>query len=270
MRKIEKNFCAFYLARNYAFIMLVAFFACFLGACSSESEFDAMGMFEADEIVISAQNSGEIIEFRANEGQNFAQNELCVRIDTTQLELTKQKIQLQLANATSERARLGRLYRANAGTKKSYDDALLNEQILLKELDLLNDSIEKASVKAPIKGVVLEKYANLGELASPAKPLFKLADTSKLRLKAYLINADISKVALGDEVSVFADFDGGLKEHKGTISWISPKAEFTPKTIMSKDERENLVYAIKIDVPNASGELKIGAYGQIKLKKYER
>lgn len=72
--------------------------------------------------------------------------------------------------------------------KKSYDDALLNEQILLKELDLLNDSIEKASVKAPIKGVVLEKYANLGELASPAKPLFKLADTSKLRLKAYILS----------------------------------------------------------------------------------
>lgn len=116
---IEKNFCASYLARNYAFIMLVAFFACFLGACSSENEFDAMGMFEADEIVVSAQNSGEIIEFRANEGQNFAQNELCARIDTTQLELTKQKTQLQLANATSERARLGRLYRANAGTKKA-------------------------------------------------------------------------------------------------------------------------------------------------------
>lgn len=74
--------------------------------------------------MVSAQNSGEIIEFRANEGQNFAQNELCVRIDTTQLELIKQKIQLQLANATSERARLGRLYRANAGTKKSYDDTL--------------------------------------------------------------------------------------------------------------------------------------------------
>lgn len=262
VRNLKQN--ALNSARNIAFIVLGAF--C-INACSSESEFDAMGMFKADEIIISAQNSGEIVEFLANEGQNFAQGKLCARIDTTQLELTRDKVQLQHANATRERARLGRLYRANAGTKKSYDDALLNEQILAKELDLLSDSIEKASIKAPINGVVLEKYANLGELASPAKPLFKLADTSKLRLKAYLINADISKVALGDEVAVFADYDGGLKEYKGVVSWISPKAQFTPKTIMSKDERENLVYAVKIDVPNPQGELKIGAYGQIKLKK---
>ena len=275
MKKDEKKLCAPNFAlnlrqnarnsvRNVSLAMLVAF--C-VSACSNESEFDAMGMFEADEVLVSAQSSGEIVEFLANEGQKFAQDELCARIDTTQLELTRQKLELQHANATRERARLGRLYRANAGTKKSYDDALLSEQILAKELDLLNDSIEKASIKAPINGVVLEKYANLGELASPAKPLFKLADTSKLRLKAYIINADISKVALGDEVTVFADYDGGLKEHRGVISWISPKAEFTPKTIMSKDERENLVYAVKIDVPNPQNELKIGAYGQIKLNK---
>lgn len=255
---------AFGWARNCGAIMLAAFA---MSACSNESEFDAMGMFEADEVVVSAQSSGEIVEFLANEGQNFTQGELCARIDTTQLELTRQKLELQHKNATSERARLQRLYRANAGTKKSYDDALLNEQILAKELDLLADSIEKARVKAPIYGIVLEKYTNLGEFASPAKPLFKLADTSKLRLKAYLINADISKVALGDEVRVFADYDGGLKEHKGVISWISPKAEFTPKTVMSKNERENLVYAVKIDVPNPQGELKIGAYAQIKLNK---
>lgn len=257
---------AFNFTQNIAFALLVAFFA---SACSSESEFDAMGMFETDEVLVSAQNSGEIVEFMANEGQKFAQNELCARIDTTQLELTRDKVQLQLASATRERARLGRLYRANAGTKKSYDDALLNEQLLAKELDLLSDNIEKASIKAPIKGVVLEKYANLGEFASPAKPLFKFADTSKLRLKAYLINADISKVALGDEVAVFADYDGGLKEYSGIVSWIASKAEFTPKTIMSKDERENLVYAIKIDVPNPQNELKIGAYGQIRLKNSE-
>lgn len=273
MPNLRQNF-AFYLRRkvgqkafgwmlNCGAMMLIAFV---MSACSNESEFDAMGMFEADEVVVSAQSSGEIVEFMANEGQIFTQGELCARIDTTQLELTKQKLELQHKNATGERMRLQRLYKANAGTKKGYDDALLNEQILAKELDLLADNIEKARVKAPIYGVVLEKYANLGELASPAKPLFKLADTSKLRLKAYLINADVSKVALGDGVRVFADYEGGLKEYKGVISWISPKAEFTPKTVMSKNERENLVYAVKIDVLNPQGELKIGAYAQIKLK----
>lgn len=248
---------------NFCKIMLCAVF--FI-ACSNDNGFDGMGMFEADEIIISAESNGKIIEFNANLGYEIAKGESLAKIDTTQLSLNHQKIALQLENAKSETKRLKRLYDANAGTKKNYEDAFLREQILQKELELLADSINKANITAPISGVVLEKYANLGEFASIAKPICKIANTATLQLKAYLINSDITKIALGDEVRVFSDYEGNFMESVGIISWISPKAEFTPKTIMSKDERENLVYAIKIDVPNPKGLLKIGSYGQIKLK----
>lgn len=235
-------------------------------ACFDDNDFDAMGMFEADELIISAESNGKIIEFKANLGYEVKKGESLAKIDSTPLELNFQKISLQVQNAKREEARLKRLYLANAGTKKSYDDAVLNAQILQKELELLEDSIAKTNISAPISGVVLEKYTNIGEFASIAKPICKIADTSILRLKVYLINSDVTQVALNDKVRVFSDYAGGLKEFEGVISWISPKAEFTPKTIMSKDERENLVYAVKIDVPNPQGLLKIGSYGQIKLK----
>ena len=225
-------------------------------ACGNDNDFDAMGVFEADEVLVSAEVSGKIIEFSAVEGANLAQGQVAVKIDSTQ-------IALQLKNATDEKARLERLYSANAGTKKDYDNALLQEQIL-------QDNFDKTIIKAPINGVVLEKYALAGELATPAKPLFKIANIDTLRLKAYFTNADISQIALGQKVRVFVDFAGDLAEYEGVIVWISPKAEFTPKTIMTKDERENLVYAVKIGVVNKNSEgkklIKIGSYGQVKLR----
>ena len=186
------------------------------------------------------------------------------------MQLNEAKLSLQLQNATSESERLKRLYQANAGTKKGYDDAHLQEQILQKELEIVRDNLAKSDIKAPINGVVLEKYANIGELALPNKPLYKLANIDSLRLKAYFTNADISKIALGQKVAVFVDFDKGFSEYDGKVIWISPKAEFTPKTIMAKDERENVVYAVKIAVENKSANseklIKIGSYGQVKIK----
>lgn len=139
-----------------------------------------------------------------------------------------------------------------------------------KELEIVRDSLAKSDIKAPISGVVLEKYAKLGELALPNKPLYKIANIDSLRLKAYFTNADMSKIALGQKVAVFVDFGKGFSEYEGKIIWISPKAEFTPKMIMTKDERENVVYAVKIEVQNKSQNderlIKIGSYGQVKLK----
>ena len=239
-------------------------------ACGNNNDFDAMGIFEADEVLVSAELSGKIIEFSAIEGSELALGQSSVRIDSTQMQLNEAKLSLQLQNAKSESTRLERLYQANAGTKKSYDDAHLQEQILQKELEIVRDSLAKSDIKAPISGIVLEKYAKLGELALPNKPLYKIANIDSLRLKAYFTNADMSKIALGQKVAVFVDFGKGFSEYEGKIIWISPKAEFTPKTIMTKDERENVVYAVKIEVQNKSqnGEklIKIGSYGQVKLK----
>ncbi len=132
------------------------------------------------------------------------------------------------------------------------------------QIQIIEDNIKKAHITSPIFGQVLEKYAFAGELSSPAKALFKIANTDTLRLKAYIIDTDLTRIQLGDKIKVYSDFGDDYKEYEGVVSFISSQAEFTPETIMSKDERKNLVYAVKIDVKN-DGFLKIGSYGEIKL-----
>ncbi|WP_185900167.1 HlyD family secretion protein [Campylobacter sp. MIT 99-7217] len=196
----------------------------------------------------------------------------------------------RLSTAKRELERAQRLFSSGASTKKALDDANSNFNLVSKEIDsklssmnlsnesldneiansqiqaqIIEDKIQKATIISPISGTVLEKYAFKGELSSPNKALFKIANLDTLRLKAYVIDTDLTRLKLGDEVAVYVDFGEDYKEYKGRISWISSKAEFTPKTIMVKDERKNLVYGVKIDVKN-DGFLKIGSYGEIKLK----
>ena len=112
---------------------------------------------------------------------------------------------------------------------------------------------------------MLNKYAEEGELAGTGSPLFKIADIENMHLRAYVTNDQLSKVKLNDKVEIRVDAgDGQMKTYTGTVSWISDKAEFTPKTIQTKNERANLVYAIKIAVIN-DGFLKIGMYGEVKF-----
>ncbi len=282
-----------------------------LSACRDSNEFDAMGVFESDEILVSSEISGKIVLFQIREGDSLKKDEVVGEIDSTQIELNLHKLQEQIAQLTSkkididtqlsplreqiktaerEKARVERLVKSNASTQKSLDDAVSQLDLLRKQLDsnlssmqlsnqaidaeiertkidiqIYEDNLKKSKIISPIDGVVLEKYAFEGELSSPNKALFKIANVQTLRLKAYIIDTDLTKIKLGDEVSVFSDFGKEYKEYKGKISWISDKAEFTPKTIMSKVDRNNLFNAIKIDVPNTDGLLKIGSYGEVKL-----
>ena len=125
------------------------------------------------------------------------------------------------------------------------------------------DQLLKCHVASPIDGVVLEKYVEQGEFASIGKPLFKVADTHKMYLRAYVTTAQLAKVAVGKQVKVFADYgNGNRKEYKGSVCWISQKAEFTPKTVLTDDERADLVYAVKVFVENDGG-IKMGMYGEV-------
>lgn len=179
-------------------------------ACGNNNDFDAMGIFEADEVLVSAEVSGKIIEFSAVEGSELTQGQSSVRIDSTQMQLNEAKLSLQLQNAKSESTRLERLYQANAGTKKSYDDAHLQEQILQKELEIVRDSLAKSDIKAPISGIVLEKYAKLGELALPNKPLYKIANIDSLRLKAYFTNGGYEQNRFGAKGGCVCGFWQGI------------------------------------------------------------
>ena len=129
----------------------------------------------------------------------------------------------------------------------------------------LLDLLQKCHIVTPIKGIVLEKYAENGEFVTIGKPLFKIANMEQMFIRAYVTSAQLKDIKVGQQAKVFADYgDGQKKEYAGTVSWISSKSEFTPKTILTEDERADLVYAIKVSIKN-DGYVKIGMYGEVKF-----
>lgn len=206
--------------------------------------------------------------------------------------------QSQLNNLLHEQARVQNLLKQDAATGKQLDDitaqvdvaqknlAVTQQQInvqrsnvatqnrgimsegkpLEKRIAQLDDQLKRATILNPVNGTIITKYAEQGEITAAGKALYKIADLSTMTLRAYITGTQISQVKLGQVVKVLVD-DGAdkYKELPGTIVWIADKAEFTPKTIQTKEERANLVYAIKVKVKN-DGYLKIGMYGEIKFK----
>ena len=194
----------------------------------------------------------------------------------------------QISKAEYEKKRNENLLKENAATQKQIDDINSQIAVLKKQLEAqvstlqrgnasvteessayeiqvaqLEDQLRKCHITSPINGTVLAKYAEKGELATQGKPLFKVADVQKMFLRAYITADQLTQLKLGDKVKVFSDLgDNDRREYEGVITWISDKSEFTPKTIQTRDERANLVYAMKIAVKN-DGYLKIGMYGEM-------
>ena len=201
-------------------------------------------------------------------------------------------IKQQIVTQEREKKRWENLVKSNAGNQKQLDDinsqiAYLQKQLIAQTSTLennnagvngesssleiqiaqLNDQLSKCHIISPINGTVLSKYAEKGELATPGKALFKVADIENMFLRAYITSDQLSKIKIGQKVKVFADYGGeNVKEFPGTVTWISNKSEFTPKGILTKDERANLVYAVKVAVKN-SGDIKIGMYGEVSFTK---
>ncbi|MEO6730714.1 MAG: efflux RND transporter periplasmic adaptor subunit [Ferruginibacter sp.] len=219
---------------------------------------------------------------------------------TTQTGYYKQQeavSQSRLKNLLHEQQRVQNLLRADAATPKQLDD--INAQIdevqkqllvidrqkdaqvsalqtqsasisgdllpLQVQIEQVNDQLTKCILRNPVNGTVLTKYAEDNETTSPGKPLYKIADLSTINLRAYITGNQLPQIKLSQKVKVLTDDGkGGFKETEGIITWINDKAEFTPKTIQTKDERANMVYAIKVKVKN-DGRFKIGMYGEIKF-----
>ncbi len=204
------------------------------------------------------------------------------RINTidSQNEILKQ----QIDNLNIDIGRIENMLREDAATRKQYDDltgqvAVLQRQIaannaqknsIASELSVyeskkatLNEQIKRSCVRSPVKGTVIEKYAECGELTSAGKPLVKIADLSVIKLRAYVSGAQLGDLNIGEECTVRVD-DGkkGYKSFQGIIGYISPKAEFTPKIIQTKEERVTLVYAVTVHVKN-DGTMKSGMPGEV-------
>jgi HlyD family secretion protein len=143
----------------------------------------------------------------------------------------------------------------------------LDKQIATADVQMsqLQDQLRKCHITTPTKGTVLEKYVERGEFVATGKPLFKIADTQDMYMRAYVTSVQLQNIKLSQNVKVFADYGNGQKkEYDGTISWISSRSEFTPKTILTDDERADLVYAVKVAIKN-DGYIKIGMYGEVKF-----
>lgn len=297
-----------YFAFLYFGILTLFFFS----SCKEkEKEYDATGTFEATETTVFAEQSGALLAFSVNEGENTEANMEVGLIDTTQTWLKIQQLHAtkevyrsqkpdmerqiaatrqQLVKARQDEQRYRELVADGAAPSKMLDDASSQVKVLQRQLDAqisslstssraldkqtaaaevqvsqLRDQLRKCHIITPTKGTVLEKYVERGEFVSIGKPLFKMADTENMYMRAYVTSAQLQNIKIGQQVKVFADYGNNQrKEYQGTISWISSRSEFTPKTILTDDERADLVYAIKVAIKN-DGFVKIGMYGQVKF-----
>lgn len=297
---------------NKTIILLSAVVAVMLTACqNNDTEYDASGVFETTEVIVSAKGTGEIMFLNIEEGQKVTANQPLGKLDITQLQLKKKQLHAgkdavasrkldtgrqiaslkqQIANLRSEEARFKALLKDGAATRKQVDDigyqiatlqkqlAATNEQVYTTnqsidgqsagfdaQIDQVDDQMQQAVISSPIDGTILSKYAEAGEFATPGRALFKVADVREMKLRAYVGADQLTNVRIGQKVKVYADQGtDGRKEYEGIVSWISSEAEFTPKTIQTRNERSNLVYAIKITVKN-DGLIKRGMYGDVKL-----
>ena len=283
-----------------------------LGACTSQEEqYDASGIFETTEVIVSAKGTGELQSFQVEEGQAVRQGEVLGWIDTLQLSLKDRQLaasllateskrldekrqvahlRQQIENLQLEKERFTTLLNAKATTAKQVDDIdyqikVLQNQLVATQEQInssnsslsrqsesiqaqraqMEDQIRNAMISSPITGTVLTKYAEQGEFAVPGKALFKVADVSQMKLRAYITADQLTQLQIGQAVAVYAD--RGITDRKryaGRVVWIADKAEFTPKTIQTRNERANLVYAVKIAVEN-DGFIKRGMYGEVRF-----
>lgn len=318
-------------------LAVTGFFSCNNG----NGKYDATGTFEADEVIVSAEANGKLLQFNVEEGARLGKDSVVGKIDPTAIELQKDQAtssvealqqktndaapqvnilesqmelqhkqinvdETQLAVLEKEQQRFQKLVAADAVPAKQLDDitgqvnvlkdkiiaaktqlkvlqsqinsqrqlvAIQNRGILSEQKPMerkvaqLEDQLSKTIIKNPVTGTVLTKYADEGEFTATGKALYKIADLSTMKLRAYITGNQLAQVKLDQPVTVKVDDgNGGFRELNGIITWISDKAEFTPKTIQTKDERANLVYAMKVNVKN-DGYLKIGMYGEVVFKK---
>lgn len=292
---------------------------------NNENAFDASGVFEAEEVLVSSEIPGRIAKMALQEGDVLQADSVVALVDagniglqkeqveasiealgektndaSPQIELLREQLRVQesqLQTLEKEKVRFTKLVNADAATPKQLDDitaqidvlkgqmlvtrqqmkvqeanvSSLNRSVLserkplAKRAEILDDQINRSRVVNPINGTVLMRYAMQGEVIGAGKAIYKIADLGSLILRAYVSGDQLTQVRLGQPVQVFVD--SGVKEYKqytGKVTWIADKAEFTPKTIQTKNERANQVYAVKIMVKN-DGYLKIGQYGEVKF-----
>ncbi len=271
-----------------------------IASCGRASSPDAWGNFEATDVTVSAETSGQLLRFDVDEGDRVESGRVVGLVDTTQVTLQLRALQAekagahartgqagseaaalesQLQIARNDLGRIRRLHDRQAATPQQLDQAesrvrTLEEQLgaarhqtsgttqQTKAVDAqiaqLQDRLEKSRITSPVTGTVLATFAEPGEYVQPGQPLFRIAPLDTLTLRAWVSEAQLASLRLGGQVTVSVDGPDGLRTFPGIVSWVADEAEFTPTPVQTRDERADLVYAVKIRVANPDGALKIG------------
>ena len=276
--------------------------------CNRSRDPDAYGTFEAEEVVVSAETTGQLVSFTPVEGVQLPRGAIVGVVDTTQLSLERQQVvaqrqatgsrgnevmqqirvlEIQRSVARRNYERTKRLFEEKAATAQQLDQAERDYRVLGGQIDALraqqqsverevssgearvaqiSQRLDKSRIVNPERGTVLAIFARAGELVQPGEPLYRIANLDTLTLRAYVAETQLQALRLGGQVEVRVDSgDGKTIALPGTIQWISSKAEFTPTPIQTRDERADLVYAVKVRVPNTRGLLKIGMPADLTL-----
>lgn len=245
---------------------------------------------EGDSLIVGQQVGLVDTTLLALQRKQLRSQQLATEKSSPDMAAQAAALRSQIAHQQDECARISRLLQDGATTRKQHDDAQARLRTLRGQLDGLlstldksrssitesasalqyqgeqvEEQMRKSHITAPITGVVLRKYAEQGEYATPGKPLFEMANLNAVYLRSYFTASQLAHVRLGQQVTVIADFGGDERyEYPGKITWIARESEFTPKSIQTKDSRANLVYAVKVAVKN-DGRLKLGQYGEVRL-----
>lgn len=279
-----------------------------IAACNGARKPDAYGTFEANEVVVSSQTTGQLLSFTPVEGQHLSRGAVVGIVDTAQLTLQEQQLaaqrqvteshgtevarqigvlEVQRVIALRTYERMQRLFSQKAATAQQLDQAERDYKVLVAQIaaaraqgqsvvqeekagkarvEQIRETLSRSRVVNPQDGTVLATFARTGEVVQPGQPLYRIANLDSLTLRAYVSETQVHAIRLASTVQVHVDRgDGQLISMPGTIEWISSKAEFTPTPVQTRDERADLVYAVKVVVLNKDGVLKIGMPADLDL-----
>ena len=256
---------------------IVGLAAAALAGCGND-EPDAYGNFEATEVTVAAEVGGRLLAFALEEGDRVGRDRVVGVVDTVPLALERDAVVARRAGAQARTREAGATLAALEVQRSIADRELARTERLLKQagarqevaaLDAqiasIDDRLARSRIRSPLAGTVLARYVEPGEFVQPGQPLFKLASLDSLTFRAYVAQAQLTRLRLGQEVRVGVDRADSIVTLPGRVTWIASSAEFTPTPIQTREERADQVYAVKVTVANPEGRLRIGMPGELIL-----